>query len=174
MGKRIYYVQNTHIHTHRHIHTHMHASVCVCVYVCVCMYIYAESYLQIPIPDIIADSQKHLLTGRWYCCLLRGSARAWPILMWMHAANHRTWCRDPNEEVRAEGVCNPMGRSTISTNQTPPRLPGTKSPTRVHLRKPMAPAACVAENGFILYQWEERPLVLWKFDTQGNVYVYQT
>jgi hypothetical protein len=32
-----------------------------------------------------------------------------------------------------EGVCNPIGRTTVSTNQTPPpppELPGTKSPTK--------------------------------------------
>jgi len=40
----------------------------------------------------------------------------------------------PNEGIRektegAEGVCNPIGRTIISTNQTPPELPGTKPPT---------------------------------------------
>jgi hypothetical protein len=29
----------------------------------------------------------------------------------------------------AEGVCNPIGRTT-TTNQTPSELPGTKSPTK--------------------------------------------
>jgi hypothetical protein len=62
----------------------------------------------------------------WACygCLLRGSARTWPIKMWVHVANHQTECRDPNGGVRgrtkgAEGVCNPIGRTTLSTNQIP-------------------------------------------------------
>jgi hypothetical protein len=46
--------------------------------------------------------------------------------------------RDPNGELRAktegaEGVCNPIGRTTISTNQNPPfppELPGTKPPIK--------------------------------------------
>jgi hypothetical protein len=37
----------------------------------------------------------------------------------------------PMEELeKAEGVCSPIGRTTISTNQTPPELPGTKPPTK--------------------------------------------
>jgi len=44
--------------------------------------------------------------------------------MRMLVANHRTELVDPNEGIReetegAEGVCNPVGRITISTNQTP-------------------------------------------------------
>jgi hypothetical protein len=30
----------------------------------------------------------------------------------------------------AQGVCNPIGRTTISTNQITPELPGTKPPTK--------------------------------------------
>jgi len=50
-------------------------------------------------------------------------------------ANHQTEHRDNNGEVRArtvgaEEVCNPIGRTTISTNQTPTKLPGTKPPTK--------------------------------------------
>jgi len=44
--------------------------------------------------------------------------------MRMLAANHWTEHRYPSGRVRertegAEGVCNPIGRTTISTNQTP-------------------------------------------------------
>ena len=35
---------------------------------------------------------------------------------------------------------------------------------RVHMEVPMAPAAYVAEDNFILYEWEGSPLVLWKDD----------
>ena len=54
--------------------------------------------------------------------------------MGMHAAKHRTEHRDLNGEVRArtegdERVCNPIGSTTVSTNQTPQNLSGTKPPT---------------------------------------------
>jgi hypothetical protein len=94
------------------------------------------SHMQTPNADTIADAKKCLLTGTWYSCLLRGSARSWLRQMRMLTANHWTECRDPNGEVRArtegvEGVCNPIGRTTISTNQTPPpKLPWTKPLTK--------------------------------------------
>jgi hypothetical protein len=50
------------------------------------------------------------------------------------AANHWTEHVDPNVGVRrrTEGICNPIGRTIISTNQTPPPQlnPGTKPPTK--------------------------------------------
>jgi hypothetical protein len=51
-------------------------------------------------------------------------ARALQIQSQMFAGNHCTECGLPNEGVRertegAEGVCNPIGRTTIPTNQTP-------------------------------------------------------
>ena len=75
------------------------------------------------------DAKKCLLTGAWYSCLLRGSASAWKIQRRMLAANHWTEHRVPNGGVRertegAEGVCNPIGRTTISTNQTPQNSQG--------------------------------------------------
>jgi hypothetical protein len=53
----------------------------------------------------------------------------------MLAANHWTYHGVHNEGVRektegAEGVCNSIGRTIISTNQTPPELPRTKPPTK--------------------------------------------
>jgi hypothetical protein len=55
----------------------------------------------------------------------------------MLAANHRNENRDPNRGVKgrtegAEGIFNPIGRTTTSTNQNPtptPEIPGTKPPT---------------------------------------------
>jgi hypothetical protein len=51
----------------------------------------------------------------------------------MHAAKHRTEGEDPKGGVRlrtegTEGVCNPRGRTTISTNKSPSKLPGSKPP----------------------------------------------
>jgi hypothetical protein len=52
-------------------------------------------------------------------------ARALPIQTVMLAANHQTEHGDPSGGVRkraggAEGICNPMGRITTSTNQNTP------------------------------------------------------
>jgi len=49
---------------------------------------------------------------------------SWEIQRWMPTANHWTEQGIPTGEVKertegAEGVCNPIGRTTISTNQTP-------------------------------------------------------
>jgi hypothetical protein len=43
--------------------------------------------------------------------------------MWMLAGNHQTEQREPNGELgqglkELEGVCNPIGRTTISTPQS--------------------------------------------------------
>ena len=72
--------------------------------------------------------------------------------MWMLAVNHQNELWDPNVEVRgrtegAEEVCNIIGKTTISTNQTP-----HSSNQRKHMEGPMAPAAHVAEDGRILHQ----------------------
>jgi hypothetical protein len=92
------------------------------------------SHLQTPNISTIADDKKHLLTGAWYSCTLRGSARAWLIQTQMPAATHQTEYGDSNGEIRtrtegAKGVYNPIGRTTISTSQTP-ELPETKPPTK--------------------------------------------
>jgi hypothetical protein len=49
--------------------------------------------------------------------------------MWMLASNQWTKHGDPNGGIRrktegAEGACNPIGRTTISTNQDPQRPQG--------------------------------------------------
>jgi len=83
------------------------------------------SHVQPPNPVTMADAKKSLLTGAWYGCLLRGSDRALLIQMRMLAANHWTGHRDCNERVRertegAEWVCILIGRTTMSTNESPP------------------------------------------------------
>ena len=79
-------------------------------------------------PDTIADA-KYVLTDGCYECLLRGCVRACPIQMLMLAANYGTEHWDNNGGVRrrpegAEGICNPIGRTTKSTNHTPQRSQG--------------------------------------------------
>jgi len=56
------------------------------------------------------------------------------IQMKMVAGNIWTEQGDPHRRVRGkiegtEGICNPIGRTTIPTKQTPLKFPGTKSPT---------------------------------------------
>jgi hypothetical protein len=67
----------------------------------------------------------------------------------------------PNEGSRestqgAKGVCNPVERTTIWTNQYPPKL--------------VSLVAYVAEDAQVSHQWEERTLVLWRSyaPVQGN------
>jgi hypothetical protein len=65
------------------------------------------------------------------------------------------------EELRektegAEVVCNSLGRTTISTNQSSQEI--NHQPRSTH--GPMASATYVAEDGLVWHQWEERPLLL--------------
>ena len=69
----------------------------------------------------------------------------------------------PNEGVRerhegTEGVCNPIGRRTISPNQKPQSSHGINS-QRVHMEIAMAPIAYEAEDGLLGHQWEDMSLV---------------
>jgi hypothetical protein len=62
-----------------------------------------------------------MLKGARYGSLLRDPARALQIKWWVPLANHFTEHRIPKNGVRertegVEGVCNPIGRTTISTN----------------------------------------------------------
>jgi hypothetical protein len=62
--------------------------------------------------------------------------------------------RVPNAEAResnqgAEGVCNPIGGTTIWTNPPPPEL--------------VSLAAYVAEDGLVSHHWGERPLGIANF-----------
>jgi hypothetical protein len=74
----------------------------------------------------------------------------------MLSANHWTEHKVPNGGTRkrakgAEGVCNPIRKTAISTNQTPsprPKLPVAKIPT-INMEEPMAPTTCVSEDGFV-------------------------
>ena len=81
------------------------------------------------------DANKCLLTEACYSCHQRGSTSAWQIQRWILTAYHWTEHRVSNEGARertqgAEGVSTPIGGTTIWTNQYPPELPRTKSPTK--------------------------------------------
>jgi hypothetical protein len=68
------------------------------------------------------DPNKHLQTESCYRCFLRGSTSTWQIKRWMITANHWVEHRVHNGWTRerthgAEGVCCPIGRTTIWTYQ---------------------------------------------------------
>ena len=99
--------------------------------------------------DTIAYASKILLKGPWYSCLLRGYASAWQIQKWMLIVIYWMEHRAPNGIARestqgAQGVCNPIGGTTIWTNQYPPEL--------------VSLAAYVSEDGLVSHQWKERPI----------------
>jgi hypothetical protein len=72
-----------------------------------------------PNQDNIVGANKSLLTGAWYSCLLSGSDSAWQIQKWMLTAIHWMEHKVPVKELEkvAEGVCSPIGGTTICTNQ---------------------------------------------------------
>jgi hypothetical protein len=83
----------------------------------------------------------------------------------MLTAIHWTEHRVPNEGARertqgAEGVCSPIGGTTILTSQHLQSSLELDHNQRKHMVGRVALAAYVAENGLIYHQWEERPLVL--------------
>jgi len=136
------------------------------------------SHMQTQNSDTMADAKKCMLTGAWYSCPLRDSARAWPIQMQILVVNNWTEHGDSNRGVRertgeAEGVCNPIGRTTILTNQTPSpqSSQGLKCIQRVYMEGPITIAAYVMENCLIWHQWGWRPLVLWGLDARCCTYM---
>ena len=105
-----------------------------------------------PKPDTIVDANKCLLTGTWYCCLLRGSASAWQIQKWMLSANHWSEHKVPNWGARertkgAEGACSNIGGTIIWTSQYPQSSQGLNQ--RLHMEGPMVPAAYVAKDALV-------------------------
>jgi len=73
-------------------------------------------YIHPPNPDNIGDAKKCELTGAWYSCLLKGTARAWQIQRRMFEVNHWTENNGGGREriEGAEGVCNPITTSMFS------------------------------------------------------------
>jgi hypothetical protein len=79
----------------------------------------------------------------------------------MLTANHWTEHGAPNKGVRerpegVEGVCKPIGRITISTNQ----IPYTYQSSQEVSYQPRSTDAYVADDGLVMHQWEESSLVL--------------
>ena len=72
----------------------------------------------------------------------------------------------PTEELRegtegVEGVCNPVGRTTISTNWTPQSCQGLNyQPKSIYMEGYMA--LTIAEDCLIWHHWEGRCLLLWR------------
>jgi hypothetical protein len=86
-------------------------------------------------------------------------------------ANHWNEPGDPNGRVRgrserAEGECNPIERTTVSTNQMPQSSQGLNLKRRVYMTHSMA--IYLVEDSLIWHHWERRLLVLWRFVAQSK------
>jgi hypothetical protein len=85
-------------------------------------------------------------------------------------ANHRTEPRDSSGRVRgrievAAEDCNPIGRTTISTNLTTQSSQGLNHPpTKEYTWRNPWLQPHIAKDGLAGHQWEERPLVLWRLN----------
>ena len=87
----------------------------------------------------------------------------------MLTVNHWTEHRVPNGVVKggvrertkgAAGVCNSIGRTAMSTNQTPQSSQELKhQPKSTHGETHGSSCICT-EDGLVGHKWEERPLVL--------------
>ena len=119
------------------------------------------SHNQPPNVNTIAYTSKICLKIPRYSCLLWGYARAWQTQKWMLTVSYWMEQRAPNGGAREstqgdKGVCNPIGGTTIWTNQYPPEL--------------MSLAAYVSEDGLVSHHWDKRSLVLQTLyaSVQGN------
>jgi hypothetical protein len=129
------------------------------------------SHIPPPNQDTIVVANKSLLTGIWYRCFLRGSASAWQIQKWMTTAIHWTEHRVPSGKARgstqgAEGVCNPIRRTTMWTNQYLQSSLGLNhQPKSTH--GGIHGSSCICSRGWLCgTSREKRPLVLWMFYSQ--------
>jgi hypothetical protein len=69
------------------------------------------------------------------------------VIYWM---DHRASNGGARESIKgAKGICKPIGRTTIYTNQYPPEL--------------VSLAAYVSEDGPVGHHWKERPIGLANF-----------
>ena len=107
------------------------------------------SHNQLPNADTIAYTSKILLKGPRYGCLLWDYAGAWQTQKWMLTVSYWMDHRAPNGGARestqgTKGICNPIGGTTIWTNQYPPEL--------------VSLAAYESEDGLVGHQWKERPI----------------
>jgi len=87
----------------------------------------------------IGNAKGCMMTGASYSCLLGGSSRALQMQRQMLTANHWTKNGFPNGGVRERTlywrVWNPIGRTTISSNQTPQSSQGLNhQPKSIHGR----------------------------------------
>jgi hypothetical protein len=125
---------------------------------------------QPPKTDTIVYASKILLKGLRYSCLFWGYAEAWQTQKWMlivsYWMDHRASNGGARESTqRAKGVWNPIGWTTIWTNQYPPPPP----------QELVSLAEDVSEDGIVGHQWKERPIGLANFillstgECQGQV-----
>ena len=85
------------------------------------------SHNQPPNANTIAHTSKMLLKGPWCSCLWWGYVKAQQTHKWSLAVSYWMDHRAPNGGARestqwAKGICNPIGGTTIWTNQYPRAL----------------------------------------------------
>jgi len=105
-------------------------------------------YILPPKLDNIDEAKKSVVTGVWYCCLLKYSARTWQIQRQMLIANH--WTENGlsiggvGEKIQgAEGACDPQ-KTTIPTNQSSQGL--NHDPMSTYGRTPGS--SCICHRGW--------------------------
>ena len=81
-----------------------------------------------------------------FCVMLKGLLK-----------NKLSFIGDPVCTQGAEGVCSPIGGTSICTHQYPQSFLGLN-----HQSKKTHGGTHVAEDGLVGHQWEEKPLVLWR------------
>jgi hypothetical protein len=84
---------------------------------------------------------------------------------WILAANHCNGHGVSSGRVRvmtegAEGVCNPIGRTTISTKHTPQSSQGLGHQPKSTHGGAHGASHILTEDGLVGHQWEDRPFVL--------------
>jgi hypothetical protein len=111
------------------------------------------------------DVKKCMLKGAFYVCLLSGPARALQIQSQMLTANHWTEWGIPNSIDRertegVEGVYNPIGKTTISTNQRPQSCQELS-----HQQRSTHGYSCICSRGWPCHaSMERRFLFLWRLN----------
>jgi hypothetical protein len=130
------------------------------------------SYLEIH-PICSQQTQTLLLMPRSACWQEPGIAVSWEAMP--EPSKYRSECSQPTiglstgspvEELekRAEGICSPIKRTTISTNQTPQSSEGLNHQSKSTHWGTHGSSHICSRDGLVGHQWEGRLLVLWRLD----------
>jgi hypothetical protein len=124
------------------------------MHICVCMHAWVYNVCAVHHCVKVHLSEQamqclYFLKGTWQgeLYLLRKNKWMLTVSYWM---DHRAPNGGARESTQgAKGICNPIGGTTIWTNQYPP--------------EPVSLAAYESEDGLVGHQWKERPIGLANF-----------